>query len=93
MEGTISPIFTDIRARRLALRLTQADVARRAGLTQTYLSKLEQGKIEPRLHTLEDLARALSFEILLIPAELVPTVRSLSHSSENPKPLFAAEPD
>jgi len=93
MTGTISPIFGDIRARRLALRLTQADVARRAGLTQTYLSKLEQGKVEPRLHTLEDLARALSFKVMLIPAELAQTVRSLSYPSENPKPLFAAEPD
>lgn len=93
MEGTTSPIFREIRKRRVSLKLTQAEVARRAGITQTYLSKLEQGKIEPRIHTLEDVARALSFEIMLVPAELVSTVRSLSRSNENPKPLFAAEPD
>lgn len=93
MAGNVSPIFTGIRERRLALKLTQAEVARRAGITQTYLSKLEQGKIEPRLHTLEDLARAISFEIMLIPIEIAPTVRSLSYASETPQPLFAAEPD
>jgi transcriptional regulator with XRE-family HTH domain len=93
MIGNYSPIFGYIRARRKELKLSQSQVASRAGVTQAYLSKIEKGKIEPRLHTLEDLARAVSLELLLVPAELAPMVHSLLQSGEAPKPLFEAEPE
>jgi transcriptional regulator with XRE-family HTH domain len=91
MPGNYSPIFAYLRARRLDLKLSQSEVAALAGVTQTYLSKIEKGKIEPRLHTLEDLARALSLELRLIPTELAPTIHSLLQSSDAPQPLFEAE--
>ena len=91
MAGNYSPIFASLRARRMDLKLSQSEVASLAGVTQTYLSKIEKGKIEPRLHTLEDLARALSMELMLIPIELASTVHSLSQTSDTSRPLFAAE--
>jgi transcriptional regulator with XRE-family HTH domain len=93
MVGNYSPIFGSLRARRTDLKLSQSEVASRAGITQAYLSKIEQGKIEPRLHTLEDLARALSLELMLVPLELSPTVQSLLQSGNAPQALFAAEPE
>lgn len=49
-----------IKARRLALRLTQVHLGQRAGLTQDYISKLERGAIEvPQRGTLLALGRAL----------------------------------
>jgi transcriptional regulator with XRE-family HTH domain len=84
-----------LRSRRQALGLTQHEVAKRSGLLQTNYSKIEQGKTDPRLSTLQDIARALSLEVMLVPSELVDTVHALTGQSEVPedKPLFSAEPD
>jgi transcriptional regulator with XRE-family HTH domain len=75
--------------------LTQQDVAKRSGLLQTNYSKIEQGKTDARLRTLQDIARALSLEVMLVPTELVDTVRALTGQGQAPeeKPLFVAEPD
>jgi predicted transcriptional regulator len=84
-----------LKARRQSLALTQQDVAKRAGLLQTNYSKIEQGKTDPRFSTVQDVARALGLEVMLIPTELVDTVNALANQGPAPdeKPLFAAEPD
>ncbi len=75
--------------------LTQTEAAKRAGLSQTHYSKIELGKIDPRLTTLQDVARAVSAELVAVPRELVTTVHSLTHRGPpaDRKPLFGAEPD
>jgi predicted transcriptional regulator len=85
----------ELRSRRQALELTQQTVAKRAGLLQTNYSKIEQGKTDPRFSTLQDIARALSLEVMLVPAELVDTVKALTDQSQDPeeKAMFSAEPD
>jgi transcriptional regulator with XRE-family HTH domain len=40
--------------------LTQEQLAERAGVSRTYLARLETGKQDPTLSTIEKLARALS---------------------------------
>jgi len=84
-----------LRFRRQRLGLTQQGAAERSGLRQNYYSKIEQGKTDPRFSTLQDIARALSLELMLVPAELVDTVKALSDQGPSPedKPLFSAEPD
>jgi transcriptional regulator with XRE-family HTH domain len=81
--------------RRQALGLTQQDVAKRSGLLQTNYSKIEQGKTDPRFSTLQDIARSLSLELMLVPLELVDTVGARAGQGRPPeeKPLFSAEPD
>jgi transcriptional regulator with XRE-family HTH domain len=83
------------RLRRQALGLTQHDVAKLSGLLQTNYSKIEQGKTDPRLSTLQEIARALSLELMLIPTESVDVVQALTNRGRPPeeKPLFSAEPD
>jgi predicted transcriptional regulator len=95
VKGQISPIFEEILHRRQALRLSQQAVAERAGLTQTYLSKVERGRLDPRLTTLQDIARAVSAELVLVPADLLPSIRAAigASSTAEERPLFAAEPD
>lgn len=56
-----------IRARRLALGLTQEDLARRAGVPLVTVNRIENGHQRPRRQTLLKLARALGAE----PAELL----------------------
>lgn len=50
---------TRIREARKRAGLTQEQLASRAGITQSHLSRLELGKYVPTLATLERLARAL----------------------------------
>jgi transcriptional regulator with XRE-family HTH domain len=85
----------EFRARRQALGLTQEDVAKRSGVLQNNYSKIEQGKTDPRLSTLQEIARALALEVMLVPTELVDTVNALAGRDHPPeeRPLFSAEPD
>ena len=88
-------INTILRERRRTLGLSQAEAAERAGLRQNYYSRVELGKIEPRLSTLQDIARALGLELMLIPAELVQTVSAVAGQGPPPaeQPLFVATGD
>ena len=91
VKGSI--LSRELRSRRSDLKLTQQDVAKRSGLIQTNYSKIEQGKTDPRFSTLQDIARALALELMLVPTELVDTVNALAYQGQSPdeKPLFSAE--
>ncbi len=55
-----------VRERRLALGLSQTEVAARAGMTQPALSRLEAGRAVPTIAVLERLAAALSSELIVV---------------------------
>lgn len=65
-----------IRARRLALGLTQAEVARRSGIQQRQVSLLERGG-DVTLSTLAKLAQALDVELMPIPRQAATRVETL----------------
>jgi len=46
-------------AARLRRKLSQATVARRAGIDASYLSRIENGKVQPTLHTIVRVVRGL----------------------------------
>ncbi|MDK2913773.1 MAG: hypothetical protein PWQ79_688 [Thermococcaceae archaeon] len=50
---------TEIRRIRKELGITQEELARRAGVTQAYIAKLESGKVDPRLSTFNRILQAL----------------------------------
>lgn len=52
-----------VRQRRLALGLTQTELAERAGLTQPALSRLESGGPTPTIGVLDRLAHALGAKL------------------------------
>jgi len=54
-----------IRERRLALGLSQTEVAARAGTTQPALSRLEAGGTVPTIPVLERIATALGAELIV----------------------------
>lgn len=58
-----------VRERRLALGLSQTEVAARAGMTQSALSRLEAGGAVPTIPILERIAVALDseFSVTIIP--------------------------
>jgi len=60
---------------------SQTELGKRVGMPQVHISSIETGKIVPRFDTLAEIARALDFELLLIPRRLVPAVESLLHQT------------
>jgi len=54
-----------VRERRLALRLSQAEVAKRAGMTQPALSRLEAGGVVPTIRLLERITAALDADLIV----------------------------
>lgn len=56
-----------LRAVRSALRMSQAQLARRAGIGQGHIMKIETGKLDPRLSTLRRLYDAMFCDLLVAP--------------------------
>jgi len=56
-----------IRIIRTSLRMTQAELARRAGVNQANLVAIERGTTDPRLNTLKKIFNALSCDLLVEP--------------------------
>ncbi len=59
---------------RKAANLTQAELAERAGLSRMTVQRLESGSLDPRLSTLQELARALDMQLQALPAETAPSL-------------------
>lgn len=95
MIARLPTILERIAERRSHLKMTQHSVAKLAGITQSYLSAVEKGNIDVRLSTLQDIARALGLELVLVPAEALDSVQSIvgQGSPRNERRLFSLEPD
>jgi transcriptional regulator with XRE-family HTH domain len=52
-----------LKATREKRRLSQADVAAKAGISREYLARLEAGKHDPTVGTLERLAKVLGVKL------------------------------
>ena len=78
-----------IRARRLALGLSQIEAARRSGIQQRQVSTFERGG-DVTLSTLLKLAQALDMELLPVPREDTAKVESYLKAKRGPAPSVAA---
>jgi transcriptional regulator with XRE-family HTH domain len=65
-----NPVLNELEQARLAAGITQAELAGRAGLHRMAVQRIEAGTSDPRLSTLQALARALGMELMLVPAAL-----------------------
>lgn len=54
-----------VRARRIELGLSQVELAERAGMTQSALSRLEAGAVVPTIPVLERVSAALDAELVV----------------------------
>jgi transcriptional regulator with XRE-family HTH domain len=82
-------IYETIRARRLALGLSQIEVARRSGIQQRQVSLFERGG-DVTLSTLLKLAQALDVELLPVPREDTAKVESLLKAKRETAPLASS---
>ena len=69
-----------LREARRAARLSQGELAARAGLSRMTVQKIEAGAIDPRLSTLAVLMRALGLSLVPVPAELESAVEEFLRS-------------
>jgi transcriptional regulator with XRE-family HTH domain len=76
---------------RLSRKLSQAELARKLGIRQRQISDLERATIDPRLSTIQNVARALDLELMLIPHHLISTVEALERTGGDAgkRPLYA----
>jgi transcriptional regulator with XRE-family HTH domain len=70
-----------LKAAREAKGLTQRDLAKLAGVPQSYISRIESGSIDLRLSSLVEVARALDLELTLVPRKTMPAVQSIVRSN------------
>ncbi|MCP1661953.1 MAG: CBS domain-containing protein [Methanocalculus sp. MSAO_Arc1] len=77
------PTAEEIRSARRRLGMTQADLARRSGISQSMVARIERGSVDPRVSTLQRIV------LVLTAAELpVVTAGSVMHS-----PVECVSPD
>lgn len=78
MTYSSEEILKALKSARDAKGLSQRELSARAGLPQSHISKIEQGKADLRLSSLIELARSLDMELKLVPRQAVPAVDSLT---------------
>jgi transcriptional regulator with XRE-family HTH domain len=87
-------IAESLREGRLLRAMKQADLAQKLGMRQSQISNLERGSVDPRLSTVQDVARVLDFELMLVPRQFVPVVKGLVDVTGRPtdeRPLYALD--
>ena len=91
--GLLRELGHQLREGRHRTKLTQDQLASRAGLSRVSYRAIETGTTAPRASTLINIARALGMEMMLIPKELVPAVEAMLRSGSDDQPAFTADPD
>jgi HTH-type transcriptional regulator / antitoxin HipB len=84
-----------LRQARLRGQLTQQELAAKLGLRQRQISDLERATIDPRLSTVQNVARALDLEVIVISRHLISAVEALQRagSGAGKRPLYALSED
>jgi transcriptional regulator with XRE-family HTH domain len=88
-------LFDILREARLNRHLSQQEVARKLGLRQRQISDLERASMDPRLSTVQNVARALDLELLLVPRHLIPAIEGLQRvgTESTNRPMYALTDD
>lgn len=63
--------------------LSQRALAERTDIPQAHISKIEQGRVNIRLSSLVELARALDLDVQLLPRQALPAVEGAVRAIEN----------
>ncbi|MCL2716522.1 MAG: helix-turn-helix domain-containing protein [Alphaproteobacteria bacterium] len=90
----LEELGTGFRQARRALRLTQQQVAKMAGISRPRYRDIETGAAAARTNTLINVARALGLEVMLVPQAMVAAVTTmLRPGSEDDQPAFLPLPE
>ena len=75
--SALRPWHVQLRDARRSLGVSQREIERRTGVRQAHLSRIENGLIDPKLSCVEQLARAVGLECVLVPRRAIPAVAGL----------------
>lgn len=81
-----SELITTLALTRKTVRMTQAELAERAGLSRMAVQRTETGDVDPRFSTLQEMARVLDMELIAVPTALLPQVQALLQPAEALEP-------
>jgi transcriptional regulator with XRE-family HTH domain len=87
----MKPILEQLKKRRLALKLKQKDMMLRIGVSRQQYQHLES-KGNPRLNTLELIAKGLKSELMLIPTEKLNLVKEILENNTLSSPALKNQP-
>ncbi|MCR9259998.1 MAG: helix-turn-helix domain-containing protein [Pseudomonadaceae bacterium] len=79
----VEHIGSAIKEAREAKKISQRALARKSGIPQSHISKIETKGVDLKLTSLLALARALDLEPVLVPRKLTPAVKSLIRTSKS----------
>jgi len=74
-------VVHSLKVARESKRFSQRALSKKVGLTQSHISKIENGAVDLQLSNLIELARALDLEVILVPRKLVTTVQGMVRST------------
>ena len=74
-------VVHSLKVARESKQLSQRALSKKVGITQSHISKIENGAVDLQLSNLIELARALDLEVMLIPRKLVSTVQGMVRST------------
>lgn len=84
-------ITQQLRTAREARKMSQRELSARSGLTQSHISQIERGTMEPGLGSLVDVVRALDLEIVLAPKKLMPAIRNILDSTSKSSDIVPSD--
>jgi DNA-binding XRE family transcriptional regulator len=65
LHHELDVFLTELIKTRMSKKLSQADLAKRTGLHQSAIARIETGRTNPTLHTLLVIAKALNANLML----------------------------
>jgi len=91
MSYVAEDIVRALRDARETAGMSQRALSAKAGLSQSHISQIESGALEPGLSKLVDIARALDLELVLVPRKMMPAISSLTTTTrlERESPSYA----
>jgi HTH-type transcriptional regulator / antitoxin HipB len=91
----IQSVIASIVSARKAKSITQTELGESLGLPQSYISRLESGRLDIRLSTALEIARYLGLELMMVPAQMSPIVNSIigneSRLPAQSKPMYSLD--
>ena len=84
-----SDLISTLAQARKAARITQADLAARAGLSRMAVQRTETGDVDPRFSTLQEMARVLDMDLIAVPSALRAELQAFIQSGGK----FLAQPE